>query len=201
MQLPPLKDYLLKAALIASILLVQGCAIPPRTPPHPAAARPCDNCLPGVQNFARVSPVLWRGAQPTREGFRELERNGVTTVISLRIGEDNSDAPLLSGTGLRYVQIPMKAWHPEKDKLKRFLQEVDHVRRQGRGSVFVHCQQGRDRTGYAVAAYRMVMEGWTADQAIAEMFDFRFNRLWRGNPGFIRELGVDEIKPSGETAN
>jgi tyrosine-protein phosphatase SIW14 len=191
--------YCLPVLLMPVLLLAGGCATRPDSLPHPAALQPCDHCLPGVLNFAKVSPVLWRGAQPTRDGFRELEKAGVTTVINLRIGEGNSDEPLLTGTGLRYVQIPMKAWHPDAANLKLFLQEVDHVRRQGQGAVFVHCQQGRDRTGYSVAAYRMVMEGWSADQAIAEMFDFRFNRIWRGNPGFLRKLDVDTLKSSVET--
>jgi hypothetical protein len=41
----------------------------------------------------------------------------------------------------------------------------------------------------------MVMQGWTADQAIDEMFSFRFNRIWRGNPGFLRQLDVPSLRP------
>jgi hypothetical protein len=38
----------------------------------------------GVPNFAVVSPVLSRGAQPTREGFRQLRERGIRTVVALR---------------------------------------------------------------------------------------------------------------------
>jgi hypothetical protein len=31
------------------------------------------------------------------------------------------------------------------------------------------------------------------------MFDFRFNRIWRGNPGFLRKLDVDTLKSSVKT--
>lgn len=190
--------HLRDIGLTLAALTAAGCATAPPPLPRPAVTHPCDTCLPGVINFAKVSPALWRGAQPSREGFQALEKAGVTTVINLRIGEDNSDEPLLAGTGLRYIQIPMKAWSPDAGQLKQFLQEVENVRRQGHGAVFVHCQQGRDRTGYSVAAYRMVMEGWTADQAIAEMFDFRFNRIWRANPGFLRKLDTATLKPSAD---
>jgi protein-tyrosine phosphatase len=41
--------------------------------------------------------------------------------------------------------------------------------------VFVHCRLGDDRTGMMVAAYRMADEGWTADEAMAEMKAFGFS--------------------------
>src|SRR5256885_1649694 len=53
--------------------------------------------VPGVPNFARVSDVLYRGAQPTHEGFLELKKLGVRTVVSLR--QMHSDRDMLSGTG------------------------------------------------------------------------------------------------------
>jgi hypothetical protein len=51
---------------------------------------PCDNCISGVENFAKISPALWRGAQPTAEGFRSLEAAGVKTVINLRGRHDDA---------------------------------------------------------------------------------------------------------------
>src|SRR5512139_1849028 len=39
---------------------------------------------PGLRNLHRVSPTLYRGAQPTRQGLEELRRLGVKTVVSLR---------------------------------------------------------------------------------------------------------------------
>ena len=48
--------------------------------------------------------------------------------------------------------------------------------------------QGRDRTGYNAAAYRMVIQGWSADAAITEMSTFHFNKIWVGNPGFLKDF-------------
>jgi tyrosine-protein phosphatase SIW14 len=181
---------------LSALLFMAGCAVKPVAAPHRDTLRPCDDCLPGIVNFAPVSPTLWRGAQPSRSGFRSLAAAGVTMVINLRTGEDGRDDPLLEGTGLRAVQIPMKPWRPDRTQVRRFLETVDAERRRG-GRVFVHCQQGRDRTGYAVAAYRMAVEGWTAEEAITEMFDFRFNAIWRNNPGFLRRLEAENKEASG----
>jgi len=185
-----------RSLLVLALLYVAGCAVRPVNAPHQNTLKPCDDCLPGIVNFARVAPSLWRGAQPDRDGFRALEAAGVTMVINLRTGEDHRDDPLLEGTGLRAVQIPMKPWRPDQTQVRRFLETVDAERRRG-GRVFVHCQQGRDRTGYAVAAYRMAAEGWTAEEAILEMFDFRFNTIWRNNPDFLRRLEEENKDTSG----
>jgi len=53
--------------------------------------------------FAKVSDTLYRGAQPTADGFRELRKLGIarwsTSVTPLR-------SRPARGTGLQYVEIP-----------------------------------------------------------------------------------------------
>lgn len=157
-------------------------------------AVPCDTCLPGIVNFAKLDGSLWRGGQPSAEGFRALEAAGAKTVVSLR--HDHDDLPLLKGTRLRYLRIPSRAWDPEEAQLLRFLKVVQDPANR---PVFVHCQQGRDRTGYTVAAYRMVLQGWSAEEALAEMRRFRFNRIWIGNPGFLKRLDAGALRQRLET--
>lgn len=165
-------------------------ALSPAAPPPPRAqTAPCDTCVTGVENFGVVSPALWRGAQPTAEGFRELARRGARSVVSFR--EDHDDAPLLAGTGLRYLRIPSKAFRPEQGNLARFLAFMGDPANQ---PVFIHCAQGRDRTGYNAAVYRMAVEGWTADEAIDEMKAHRFNRIWIRNIPWLRKLDVEALK-------
>ena len=62
--------------------------------------------------------------------------------------------------------------------------------------VFVHCQYGSDRTGMMCAAYRVVVCGWSNDEAIDEMVNggFGFHRQWQDLVEFIRRLDVDRIK-------
>jgi len=150
---------------------------------------PCDDCVPGVINFAKVDAALWRGSQPTAEGFRNLEKLGVRTIVSFR--HDNDDLPLLKGTGLKYLRIPSRAFRPKDANIARFLKLMEEP---AHWPVFIHCAQGRDRTGYNAAAYRMVYQGWKAEDAIAEMKTFRFNRVWVTNPGYMRELDVAEMR-------
>ncbi len=43
----------------------------------------------------------------------------------------------------------------------------------------MHCRLGDDRTGMAVASYRMAEEGWSADEAMKEMKTFGFSAVHR----------------------
>jgi protein tyrosine/serine phosphatase len=60
----------------------------------------------------------------------------------------------------------MKTWNPEDEEVVRFLQIVTS---EDRGPVFVHCKRGADRTGTMCAVYRVVVDGWSKDDAILEM--------------------------------
>ena len=157
----------------------------PATSPTRAWAQRCDDCIAGMENFAKVSQALWRGAKPNAEGFRNLEAARAKTEVSLRNQHD--DWPLLAGTKLGYLRIPGHAWDPDEAQLLLFLNIVEGPKN---WPVFVPCAEGCDRTGYSVAAYRMVVESWPVDDALHEMFDFRFDAIWFRNPVFLRKLDV-----------
>jgi len=164
----------------------------PVTPPAPPATpRPTlqpRSDLPGLPNFAKVSDVLYRGAQPTAEGFRALKSMGVKTVVSLRIL--HSDRELLAGTGLHYLRISAKAWHPEDEDVARVLKIIDQPENQ---PVFVHCHHGADRTGAMVAAYRIVKQGWTREDAAAELPNFGYHPVWTQIRGYLERFDRDAM--------
>jgi protein tyrosine phosphatase (PTP) superfamily phosphohydrolase (DUF442 family) len=146
---------------------------------------------PGLPNLHRVTPTLYRGAQPTAEGFRQLKALGVRTVINLR--SFHSDRDEIGDTGLAYEHLYMKAWHPEQKEIVRFLQIVTDPRRT---PAFVHCQHGADRTGLMCAVYRIIVGGWSKQEAIAEMTggDFGFHGVWANLVRFIEELDVEAVR-------
>ena len=144
--------------------------------------------LDGVPNFHMVTRNIYRGAQPTREGFRNLERMGVKTVVNLRaLHRDN-----LEGTSLREARIPMRAWEPEADEIAGALRVITGKD----GPYFVHCQHGADRTGAVIAVYRMAVQGWERDEAIREMTGggYGFHFIWAEIPKFLRQIDIEMIK-------
>lgn len=147
--------------------------------------------IDSLPNAFKISENLYRGAQPTAEGFKELKKLGVKTVICLR--SFHSDKDLIAGSGLDYVEIPINTWDMESDFVVKFLKTVTDTNRM---PVFFHCQHGADRTGTMCAMYRIAVCGWSKDDAIKEMTDggFGFHSTWQNLIRFIRNANVADIR-------
>jgi tyrosine-protein phosphatase SIW14 len=122
----------------------------------------------GVANFHEVDPNLYRGAQPTDEGLKNLSAMGVRTIVDLRHGKEhsNEEQKAAEQLGLRYVNVPMDGLTaPTEAQISGLLKVLDAA---DQGPVFVHCREGKDRTGAVVAAYRIAHDHWSNDQALNE---------------------------------
>lgn len=128
--------------------------------------------IKGVGNFGEVTPALFRGAQPTHEGFEALAKMGIDIVVDARGNRTDSEGKEVGNLGMQYVAIPWHCPSPNDDVIARFLKLVQENPNK---KVFVHCRLGEDRTGMMVAAYRMAAQGWTADEAMNEMQQFGFS--------------------------
>jgi protein tyrosine phosphatase (PTP) superfamily phosphohydrolase (DUF442 family) len=126
----------------------------------------------GLPNFGEVTPTLYRGGQPTAEGFAMLASMGVKIVVdATRSTRDKAEVEKL---GMTYVPLPWYCSFPSDKVIDHFMEII----RQNPGKkIFVHCRLGEDRTGMMIAAYRMAQDGWTARQAMLEMHDFGYG-MW-----------------------
>jgi tyrosine-protein phosphatase SIW14 len=139
---------------------------------HPIARR---LTLNGVPEFGEVTPKLYRGGQPTKEGFRNLSKMGIKIVVDLR-GSRDSERQIVSELGMKYVSLPWRCYHPRDEPLAQFLMLI----RENPGKkIFVHCRVGDDRTGMNIAAYRMAEQGWTPEEAKKEMEAYGVNWFHR----------------------
>jgi protein tyrosine phosphatase (PTP) superfamily phosphohydrolase (DUF442 family) len=150
--------------------------------PQPTAAfveqaLPVHSDASSVRNFHQVTPWLFRGGQPTHDGFRELSRRGVKTVISFRWGARSAEAErqAVEAEGMEFISMPLNYWTlPNAKTIDRFFAYVDDPERR---PIFVHCFHGSDRTGLLVALFRMAREGWTVKAAYQEMKKCGFHRF------------------------
>jgi protein tyrosine/serine phosphatase len=162
----------LLAAILAGLLLLLAAQV--------AGCRSRSGAsIAGVDNFGVVTDGahgLYRGAQPSEEGIRTLKALGVRTIVDLRDDADPREREWAAAAGIRYLRIPSTCHDPRADDLRRFLRVMDGMPVESQPPVefpvFVHCLAGRDRTGLFVAAYRIVEQHWSNDQAMREMDDY-----------------------------
>ena len=122
----------------------------------------------GIRNFDQVDAHVYRGAQPTVEGFHYLAKLGVKTVIDLREPGQRSMAEEreVSAMGMRYIGVPMTGLTPPtEDQIAKILGVLED---QTSGPVFVHCMRGADRTGAVIAAYHIEHDRWDNARALRD---------------------------------
>jgi tyrosine-protein phosphatase SIW14 len=133
-----------------------------------------------LPNLGCINANLYRGAQPTEEGFKELARRGVKTIINLRNDDENArlEETEVVRDGMKYINLPLGNWlGPKDEKIAAILKQINAPENQ---PVFVHCKRGADRTGTVIAVYRISHDGWTAKQAQSEAksYDFGWWQFW-----------------------
>ena len=169
------------AAAVTAIAVAVGARMEP-------PARPAKWAVPmaraGVPNLHKVSDTLYRSAQPTAEGMTNLVALGIKTVVNLR--DNHSDSDEIGDLPLKTRRIEIFTGNMKDQYVKDFLAIIDDT---NAVPVLVHCQHGADRTGTMCAMYRIMRQGWTADEAIDEMKNggYGYHSLWSNLPRFIRK--------------
>jgi tyrosine-protein phosphatase SIW14 len=126
-----------------------------------------------VDDSGKLNDNYYRGGQPKREDYVRLAALGIKTVVDLRQSGPDEEQTLVENTGMKFYSIPMTASRPPSEiTIHQFLQVVNDPANQ---PVFVHCEDGHIRTGVMTAVYRITHDGWTADQAYAEMKKYHFH--------------------------
>ncbi len=117
----------------------------------------------GTRNLHQVDAHVWRSAQPDALGFRDLKSAGIREVLSLRHWHADEE---IAGN-LTIHRIPMDAQTIRDADMIAALRVITRAK----GPVLVHCWHGSDRTGAVIAMYRMVVQHWPREKALAEFLE------------------------------
>jgi len=142
--------------------------------------------VPGIENFYQVDQQVYRGAQPTEQGFHYLSTLGVKTVIDLREHDRRSVAEerWATAAGMRYVNVPMTGMTPPTTaEISRILALMEDS---ASGPIFVHCKRGADRTGAVIASYRIVHDHWDNSRALQEAMSDKMSGFQHQRQNYIR---------------
>jgi protein tyrosine phosphatase (PTP) superfamily phosphohydrolase (DUF442 family) len=188
-----------RALLSAGVLLVCGgfcgCVYLSRHTLEGACATALDS---PVRNFCVVTPeVLWRGERPTTADAQWLLEHGVQSILSLQLPDQRAfeaAAPSAERAySVAYFQI--KGFDPlqmlSRARVDRQVALFLAVLREAPKPLYLHCRAGVDRVGVLIAAYRVLIEGASREQAIDEMA--RFHSPWLSlEIRYVR--GLDEAR-------
>lgn len=146
-----------------------------------------------VENLHRLTPTLYRSAQPRRANVAALKALGIRTVVSLRSFNDDKKV-FAQEDGMRLIRVPINTWSIDDPKVLRALIAIREAEKDG--PVLIHCMHGADRTGVVAAVYRMAMQGWDKDAARQEMFQggYGYHTLWRNIPRYLERLDPDRMR-------
>jgi len=137
-----------------------------------------------IENFHLVDADLYRGGRPDdrEEAYRKLAELGVRTVVNLettgveteraqikRLNQGRSEPIQFINFPINPAQVLVTGIQDKRiiDLFKR-LQDAPKP-------VFVHCLQGKDRTGTVVLLYRLKRKELTFEVARKEALYYRFD--------------------------
>jgi len=141
--------------LFIAFLCVAGFAAVAAEPAEPIQAAP-------LHNVFKLEGGLYSGDAPEGdEGFRELQKLGVKTIISVDGSQPNVE--LAHKFGMRYVHLPFGY---DGVPQARGLELAKAAQRAAaEGPVYLHCHHGMHRGPAAVAIVCRALDGWSPDQA------------------------------------
>jgi protein tyrosine phosphatase (PTP) superfamily phosphohydrolase (DUF442 family) len=145
------------------------------------------------KRFSEVEAgAIYRSGMLTPEATRRVvEDNGIRTIIDLGAhergsrGEARANRTAASLGVTRYrLDLYGDATGNPNDYLYALRLALDPANQ----PVLIHCGAGTERTGAAVALYRMLRKGWTREEAMAEAIEMGHDP--ERNPRFSPTLDV-----------
>ena len=157
--------------------------------------RPAEWAVPlemkGLPNLHRVTPTLYRSAQPDETSGEALQKLGIKTVLSFR--KRDKDEPLHKTPGITFKRYPLHTWDIEEKDILAVLRILNDPANQ---PILVHCTHGADRTGLMMASYRMIVQNWSKETAIAEMKqgEYGYHVIWKNIERRIEKLDIEKMR-------
>lgn len=121
-------------------------------------------------NAHRVTPKLWRAAQPAPNQIARFAREGVKTIVNLRGGREHGSWQLQREAcerhGVALVDFVLRSrGAPDRETIlgaRAFFASLQEP-------ALVHCKSGADRAGFFAALYLLIHERRSLDEAVKQL--------------------------------
>jgi len=148
-------------------------------------------------NAHRVTPRLWRAAQPAPHQIARFAREGVRTIVNLRGGREHGSWPLQKEAcerhGIKLVDFVLRSrGAPDRETIlgaEAFFAQLE-------GPALVHCKSGADRAGFFSALYLLVHEKLPLAEAMRQL-SLRYGHFRFAKTGIL-DAFFDAYRREGE---
>ncbi|WP_230152062.1 dual specificity protein phosphatase family protein [Pseudomonas brassicacearum] len=175
------------------LALLTGLAEVPAQAADSPDARPAEWAQPVEKdyNLYQMSPTLYRSSLPDGAALPLLNKLRIGTVINFL---PEADKRWLSTPGIEQVQLPYRTNHVDDSDILRALRAIQAA--EAKGPVLMHCKHGSDRTGLVAAMYRVVVQGWSKEDALNEMTEGGFGDSHHFKDGvrYMMQADVDKLR-------
>lgn len=137
-----------------------------------------------IPRFRKIDNFMYRGAKPSQKQLLGLKNLGINTIIDFTTNYGGnpmlkSEKDDVEALGMKYVALPFLSFrNPPEEYVEKFFEVVDDARKKNE-KVYIHCREGKDRTGLFSAMYKINYGLANLDDAIKEMLamghDDQFN--------------------------
>jgi len=142
-------------------------------------------------NLHQMTPTLYRSGLPDSNAAPLLEKLKIGTVINFL---PESDANWLKSPDIRQVQLTYRTNHVDDSDVLAALRAIQEA--ETNGPVLMHCKHGSDRTGLMAAMYRVVIQGWSKEDALNEMTlgGFGTSNGFKDGVRYMMRADVDKLR-------
>jgi tyrosine-protein phosphatase SIW14 len=142
-------------------------------------------------NLYQMSPTLYRSALPDSGAVSVLKKLKIGTVITFL---PESDAGWLKTADIKQVQLSYRTNHVDDADVLTALRAIQDA--EADGPVLMHCKHGSDRTGLMAAMYRVVVQGWSKEDALNEMTlgGFGDSSDFKNGVRYMMKADIDKLR-------
>lgn len=152
-----------------------------------------------VERFRQITNGLFAGGAPSPDDVLQLKNNyNIKKIISLDESAGNRISRTCDMLEIKHIMLPLDGTRASllnffKHDLKKLLLS--------NGPTFVHCQAGKDRTGFAIALFKCKYMGISPEDAIEEAKSLGFGV--GVDPEYINQFEkiIKECKPDKDINN
>lgn len=133
-----------------------------------------------LTNLQHVDTGIYRSGIVTEKNFHVVKELEIKSIISMKTRDSDNEVEkrLAHESNIIYINHPINIAYTAPETLMQFY-AVEHLMDLLPKPILIHCTRGSDRTGIAIAMFRILHWKFSAKEAIAEMQRYGFNPIFR----------------------